>query len=341
MSEEIQMTNPLIDDLRVQGVIPDVRIGLPTMYVPYPEGTFEEGTDLRDIPVGVLRVLEENAFRDPFLFARGKAIPRMIRHLCPNILEPERLSEIDVEAILMAARIARFGTRMKFRHTCQNPTLVAEAKDGRDGLCHHENELRIDLQGFIMDRYGPIQNLDRYRVTLPRLQQTVQLKPMRYRDGVRAMRKVLDTNRRMDGLREAPVEEVLTNEGMLETYAEVVQDTILADIDALANRIMFVETSDGRKASDPEFILEWLKRIPTDQIGLIREVRNRLSLDLRRRSQQDYQCGRCGYQNTVRVQLDPQRLFMPAEASDRPKTPSAKSPGTGKKGKPHSRISRR
>lgn len=339
MSEENTMTNPLLDDLLKQGILAEVSIGLPMMAMPYPEGTFREGTNLEDIPVGVLRVMEENTFRDPFLLARGKAIPKMIRHLCPDILVPENLTEVDVEAILLAARLVRFGPRMKFKHTCQNPEAIPQP-GAEPTLCRFENDLRIDLQEFIL-RYSPFTKLSEYRVTLPRLNQIVQLRPLRYGSRVRIMLKMMEANRRASAFEDKPLERAFQDELFIQDYLGFIEQALTTDIESIRDRILFVENQNGDATDDPEFIMEWIRKVPADMIGLIRDEAQRLARDLRAFNEVQYQCGSCGHPNKIRVQLDPQRLFMPAEVSDQPRTHSAKSEITGKKGKTHSRISRK
>lgn len=326
--------NPLLADLKSQGVIPDVRIGLPMMKMPYPDGTFREGLNLEDIPVGVLRVLEENTYRDPFLLASGKAIPKMIRHICPDVLEPENLTEIDVEAILIAARLASFGPTMKFKHTCQNPQPVGET------LCKHENELVIDLQEFIL-RYAPFERLPEFQLTLPRLNQSVQLKPIRYGSAVRIMLKTMEATRRADALQDQPLEGALQDEAFVKDYVGMVEHALTTDIESIRDSILYVASRDDKRVHNPEFIDQWLRSIPADQIALIRVKAQELSRVLREIGQTKYACGACGYENLVQVQLDPQKLFMPAEESSQPRTHSAELPSTGRKGKSHSKISRR
>jgi len=328
------LENPLLVDLKTQGVIPDVRIGLPMMMMPYPDGTFREGLNLEDIPVGVLRVLEENTYRDPFLLARGKAVPKMIRHICPDILEPENLTEVDVEAILLAARLARFGPTMRFKHTCQNPQPVG------DKLCEQENELVINLQEFIL-RYAPFDRLPEFQVTLPRLNQSVQLKPIRYGSAVRIMLRTMEATRRADALGDKPLEGALQDEAFLADYVGMVERALLTDIESIRDSILYVSSRTGQKVHDPEFIERWLRAIPSDQIKMIRDKARELFKVLREIGQTRYACSACGHDNIVQVQLDPQRLFTPAEESDQPRTHSAASPSTGRKGKSHSRISRR
>lgn len=328
------LENPLIADLKSQGVIPDVRIGLPMMQMPYPEGTFREGLDLEDVPVGVLRVLEENTYRDPFLLASGKAIPKMIQHLCPDILVPENLAEIDVEAILIAARLARFGPTMKFKHQCQNPLPDGEK------LCQHENELVINLQEFIL-RYAPFDRLPEFQVTLPRLNQVVQLKPIRYGGAVRIMLKTMEATRRADSLGDTPLEGALQDEAFVQDYLGMVEQALTTDLESIRDSILYVQSRTGLKARAPEFIDQWLRSIPSDQIVLIREKAQELAKTLREIGQTRYACRACGHENLVQVQLDPQRLFMPAEESSQPRTHSAALPSTGKRGRSHSKISRR
>src|SRR5678815_3026901 len=102
------MTNELLNDLH--NLFPPIQISLPTKGMFYPEGVLGKGVDASNIEVGTLGILDEFKYRDPFLLVSGNAMSYLIKHLCRDqILLPEELCEIDVETILLAARLASYG----------------------------------------------------------------------------------------------------------------------------------------------------------------------------------------------------------------------------------------
>lgn len=334
------MDNPLLEELHEAGVLPDISIELPTGGVFYDEGVFEEGTDIKDIPIGTLGILDENAFRDPVLLATGKAIKRLIQHVCPCILRPGELAEVDVEAILIATRLASYGPNLNLTHTCQNPEIKSDAENPEEAfVCREKNELVIDLQEFIM-RYGALENMEEFDLTLS-IGQHVRLRPTTYDMAIQLMMDLYKTSRKVQSLSQLEIEDTLFDENLMQSYIDVIDSTVNTNIDALLSSIYSVTSKSGVVYQERDMIEAWLLQLPKPVVDEIRNRITKISTRLKKIPEVKYNCQHCGFENTLYVQLDPQMLFSQAEGSGTPTKPSAPSKRTGKKGKTQSRVSRK
>lgn len=347
------MSNELIEEIFESDAIPPISLGLPTLGRFYDEDMLDVDADPTDLLVRPLSIVDEQNFRDPFLLSTGKALPKMIRNTCPGILKPADLAEIDVEALLIAIRIVSFGSHMNIKHICQNPALkdglsdeTAKGKNLKDEdifKCRAENPIDVDLNEFIL-RYAPFTDemFEKFRITLGRVGQTVMLRPMPYSASVEMMMKTIKTQTEFERFAENNSEEdVAFDEDMIEAYSRMVNETNQTNVKSLADSILNVTTRSGIQVSDRDKIRDWLTSIPIEDAHQITDRVNEIMLSLKELNRLTYQCPSCGYENTIYVQMDPQKLFTLAEDSGTPEKSSASSTSTGKKGSRRSRISQK
>lgn len=317
------MTNPLIEDLS----FPSVAICLPTGGYWYAEGVIDPDANPLDLEVKPLGLLAEQNYRDPWLLASGKAIPRLIREICPDILQPEELTEVDIEAILLATRLASYGNMMKLTHKCQHSD-VDSVGDGE--VCGEENELDLDIQEFIM-RYGQITNIDDYLVELQAVAHKVYLRPTPYKQSLQVLQQAVKAEQTFKSFEDMTAEDFVMDADKVNNYTQLADLTSNVTVSSIVESIHYVTTVKGAKVFDKEAIREWLLAMPTTESKLIVDKINELATGLRKRSEVKYNCHACGFENTFMLELDPQQLFTPAEDSKQLKKPSPRSTGTKKK----------
>ena len=330
--------NPLIKDLMANEAFPSTSIALPTGGRWYPLEMFGEDVDVNDLEVGVLGVVAEQSFRDPWLMLSGEALPRMLRSICPGVNDPNGLADIDIEAILIASRLVSYGAELKVEHTCEgmvpNPEFGKKVKKGEDPhpeqvKCDTENLVVVDLYDFIQryEQFTP-EFLERFIVPIPRVNQIVHLRPMPYSHTIKMIREGIIREQQMDALDDYEVDALITNPEVVERYTRIAQSMSAGVLDSLTAIIYAIETSDGERVKGDEFIKEWLMAMTADDVKLVTTRNNELNRELRQKAHVDYTCEACGHKNTFRLELDANRLFGQAEDSKAPKKPSRKSPST-------------
>jgi len=330
------MSNPLLDEL--QDTVPAASIALPSLGRWYQEGIFQPDTNPADIEVRPIGIMSEQKYRDPWLLVSGKALPALVKQVCPSVVYPEELSEIDIEAILIVARMVSYGDEMIIEHKCQNPKRLNEGEKTFEGeeapakFCTEENKIPLSLQEFIL-RYEPITDIEPYTVHIDALNQTVFLRPMPYKNSIEVVKKTLVTNQKVGSIEDVDIEKFVMDQSLIEQYSEILDMNSDTSVSSIVASIHYVKGAKGQNVMDPAIIREWLEKIPPDDAKLITDRIRVLSEKLRKVSEVTYNCPACGYDNSFILQMDPQRLFSQAGASKAPKTLSPRSSGTGKKQK--------
>jgi hypothetical protein len=138
--EQSIANNPLASHFRQ----PSIYLKLPSQGKFYPEGTLELGVT-GDIPVYPMTVKDEILLKTPDALMNGSSIAEMVRSCCPSIKDPWAVPIIDLDAILIAVRIASYGEGMDMTSTCTH--------------CNHENEHTVDLR-VLLDTIKPLANFD-------------------------------------------------------------------------------------------------------------------------------------------------------------------------------------
>jgi hypothetical protein len=324
------MSNPLIDDLDESGVIPQIEIALPTLAAFYPTGeVLRDFADPYRITVSALSVLDESAFRDPLMLLSGHAVGKMIHRVCRAVNDSGRLADLDVQAILIACRMASYGSDMKLEHSCSQ--------------CKTKNTLSVDLNEHII-RFGSFtpEQFERFDLDIPTIGQKVRLQPMVYQDAVDMTMTMVRSNITAEMFDETNKDNPnqLTDE-FIDMYRKQFDANISTNIESICASIFAITTKSGKIVSNRDMIREWLLAVSTDVVKMITDRIGEINHDIRERSRLEYNCMECDHVNTFYMELDPQKLFTPAEVSEPKTKSSAESKTTGKPTKKPSRVSRK
>lgn len=138
--EQSIANNPLASHFRQ----PAIYLKLPSGGRFYPEGTLELGVT-GDIPVYPMTVKDEIMLKTPDALMNGNSISEMVRSCCPSIKDPWVIPMVDLDAILIAVRLASYGAGMDMTSSCTH--------------CNHENEHTIDLR-VLLDNMKPLANFE-------------------------------------------------------------------------------------------------------------------------------------------------------------------------------------
>ena len=119
--------NPLASHFRQ----PAIYLKLPSGGKFYPEGSLDLGVT-GEIPIYPMTVKDEILLKTPDALMNGSSLAEMIRSCCPSIKDPWSIPMVDMDAILIAIRLASYGEGMDMNSKCTH--------------CDHENEHTIDLR---------------------------------------------------------------------------------------------------------------------------------------------------------------------------------------------------
>lgn len=107
-------SNPLFKHFRQ----PAVYLKLPSEGQFYPEGTLDfppTGT----IPIFPMTVKDELTLKTPDALMNGQGMIDVIHSCCPNIKDAWAMPAVDVDAVLIAIRLASYGSDMEIITTCK------------------------------------------------------------------------------------------------------------------------------------------------------------------------------------------------------------------------------
>ena len=291
------MSNPLLEDIDRNQEPNSLVLALPTLGRFYPTGVLHPQADPTAMEVYPLGIAAEIHLNDPLLLASGKAIPKLVRAICPAVIDPERLCGIDIDALLMASRIASHGEKMRMEVECTH--------------CENKDMLDVNLQDIIL-RYAPIDDAEMAKlvIPIPELNQKVCIQPPTYHTGLEILRNTLTMQRDIKQLDNVVFEDFIQDEAMMDSYMEMAERNAVLSLSSLVDSIFYVETSTGQKVADKEAITEWAMRVNREHLFGVRDKIQSLAEHIDKISHIEYQCSKCQKKTTVRVTLDPQKLFF-------------------------------
>ena len=96
---------------------PAIYLRLPSQGQHYPMGAINM-TVSGEIPIFPMTAIDEITYRTPDALFNGTAVVNVIQSCVPNIVDPWAIPSIDVDAILVAIRIASYGHNMEIETGC-------------------------------------------------------------------------------------------------------------------------------------------------------------------------------------------------------------------------------
>jgi hypothetical protein len=239
--------NPLAGHFRQ----PAIYINLPSNGQWWPDGTLELPVN-GAIPVYPMTSKDELLLRTPDALMNGAGVVGVIQSCCPNILNAWKMPGVDVDAVLIAIRIASYGHQMDFTSTCPH--------------CKESNDYAINLHtisdGIKCPDFSEPVAVDGLDITLkPQHYFTVNQENQIRFEEQRIMNLILDDNT------DYTEKERLFKESMQKLEA--------LNLDSVVNSTAYIQMADGTRVADLDFLREFYEN-SASSVG--RAVRNRLEV---------------------------------------------------------------
>ena len=154
---------------------PKIYLSLPSKGHWYKEGSIEM-TENGELPVYAMTAKDELAFKTPDALLNGQSVVDVIQSCVPNIRNAWVIPSIDIDAILIAVRLATYGEKMEIE------TKVPEAGTTRK----FDLDLRQLLDKYQNITYENIVNIDNFKITL---------RPQTYQEYTRTAIKTFEEQR--------------------------------------------------------------------------------------------------------------------------------------------------
>jgi hypothetical protein len=228
---------------------------------------------------------DEITLRTPDALINGTGVVSVIESCIPSIVDPWAMPSIDVDACLIAIRIASYGNDMKISATCPKCKSVSD----------HEIDLANALdQITVPDFNRPVEEKDL----------TIKLKPQNYFSVNRTNNVAYEEQRILSVLNntEMPIEEKELN------IKQITDKLVDLNTENLASSTEYILMSDGTKVTDYEFIKEFYANTSSQ---LIRNVQDRLVAVADEAGLKPYQnvCEECSHKFTTEVTFDYANFF--------------------------------
>lgn len=212
----------------------------PAIYLKLPSGGEFWPEDAITLPVnGELAIYpmttkDEITLRTPDALMNGAGVVSVIQSCCPEILDAWRMPSIDVDAVIIAIRIASYGDVMNFTSRCPS--------------CNEVHDYALSLQQVL----GRIRMPD-YQSTVDVDGLKVKLYPQPYFNLNEANMLQYEEQKLMQAIQSTDMDETLRS---VEINKQV-QRIVDLSVKTLTSSTQYIEMADGTKVSNKDHLAEF------------------------------------------------------------------------------------
>jgi len=274
--------NPLTQYFRQ----PAVYIKLPSNGKYYAEGAIAMPPN-QELPVYPMTAIDEITYRTPDALFNGNAVVNVIKSCVPAIRDPWSIPAMDVDTILVAIRMASYGTTMEISTTCPH--------------CKNEADYGIDLRQTLDSMRAPD-----YSKPVVDGDLEIYFKPMSYRNLNENNQRQFEEQKILQVL---PVTD-MPDEQRMSTLSAALMKLTEITVSALAQSISAVKTPSAL-VSEPEYIEDMLKNCDRRLFGKIRDhiIETKLNAEIQPLK---IVCGECTKDYLQAITLDMTSFFADA-----------------------------
>ena len=263
----------------------------PAIYLKLPSGGKYWDQDSIDIPItGELPVYpmtarDEITLRTPDALMNGTSVVDVVQSCCPSITNAWNMPSIDVDAILIAIRMASYGNMMDVDTNCPE--------------CNSENNNQLDLSfilaGIKVPDFGQVINIEGLKIKLQpqhfiglNRQSTINYEEQKIMDSL----NTLDNN----------------TAAKADLISKSMNNLIALGIEIVADSTEFIELPDGTRVDNRNHIIEFYQNANGVIIRRIQDVLSNLNKEAAIKNQK-VQCTNCNAEYQVPLNFDYSNFF--------------------------------
>jgi hypothetical protein len=269
-------TNPLQKYFRQ----PKVYISLPSKGIYSREGSFDT---VDNMPVYAMTGMDEILVKTPDALLTGEATVKIIESCCPSIKDAWEVSNLDIDMLLSAIRIATYGHNMTVTHTCKQ--------------CETLNDYDVDVRNFV-EHFGQCE----YANTIQLDELTIRLRPLNYKE-------ITDYNLRSFALQRQLSQGIQQNsdDEQQKLVSKLFNDLAGIQAEVYLQGVESVEVPEG-VVDRKEYIKDWLANSEKSIYDAIKSQieKNRSTWQL---PTQKVVCPECGTDGEFSIDLDQSSFF--------------------------------
>ena len=225
---------------------PAIYIRLPSRGRSWPKDAIDIPAN-EELPVLPMTTMDEITYRTPDALFNGSAMVSVIQSCVPNIKDAWYTPSTDIDALLIAIRIATYGHNLDITTRCP--------------ACETESDFSIDLRG-VMDQISAPD----YSKPLILGDLEIWFKPMTYNDINANNLAQFEDQKGMQSLENAE----MPDDQRLKTMSDMLKKLTAITTRALTQNIALVKTPQAQ-VIDPEHILEWLSNCEKNTFNRVRD----------------------------------------------------------------------
>ena len=275
-----QTANPLKQFFRQ----PAIYLQLPSGGNFWPEGSLEL-TPNKELPVFPMTAIDEITYRTPDALFNGQAVVNVIQSCLPNVKNAWVIPGVDLNAILIAIRIASYGHEMELNTRCPS--------------CETESDFTVDLR-MVLDQ---LKEPD-YQSPIVQGDLEIAICPIDYKQQNQINLKQYEQQR---VIQRVQLDDTLKDDEKISQLNSALHKITELTIETLTYSIASIRTP-GTLVTEPEYIREFLANCDR---RLYQEIRDRV-VELRTSSEVkpfEIQCPNCGHRHNQTLTMDQAAFF--------------------------------
>jgi hypothetical protein len=266
---------------------PAIYIGLPSGGAYWPNGALQM-PETGEIPVFPMTSKDEIILRTPDALINGQGMVDVMQSCCPNIKNAWQMPATDVDAVLIAIRIASYGHQMDFESKCPH--------------CNEMHTYGMDLRSMLEAIRAPRFDQEHALDSL-----LIKFRPQAY-FGVNKTSKI---SFEINKLGQA-IDAMEDDEARVQEAIAQMNRLVDLNLEVLTSATDYVAVSDNpeQKVYDKSFILDFYKNIDSKTVTKIQEMYGEESGKGAVPPQQTT-CAGCSESITIAVTFDYANFFAP------------------------------
>jgi hypothetical protein len=278
-NNQVKKHNPLSQWFRQ----PKIFVKLPSQGEYYPAGALDKSTT-GEYPVYAMTAKDELMFKTPDALLSGQSTVEVIKSCIPAIQDPWSMPSLDIDAGLIAIRIATYGENMGVEANCPH--------------CEHLNEYDIDLVKWL-----DTINAWQFKPEVEIAPLTIHVRPYTYKELSQTSLKTLEHQRIFNVINN----EEMSDEDKIERFGKSFVKLTELTVDIIAGCVAMISTPDG-DVSDQEQIQEFIRNSPRDVFDKISEHINDMKKNIEL-PVQHVACNECEKEFDMPVTMDQSNFF--------------------------------
>jgi len=268
---------------------PAIHLTLPSKGQYWPLGSLELNMS-GQLEVYPMTTRDEITIRTPDALLNGQSIVSIFQSCCPQIKDAWKCPKIDIDAILIAIRIASYGANMDIDTICPNPECKNDNK--------HSLDLTAVLDGLRSPNYNKIIEINGVGI---------KLKPNSYFDSNKANQITFEEQRLLLAVQNDEVDD----ENKVKVFKDHLDKVVSLNLELMASATEYIEIDSGQKVVDPEHIFEFYNQVDGKVTKLVRENLELLAKEIELPKPR-MACEECSTAYPVEVGFDYANFFDPA-----------------------------